>query len=574
MIRPDGLRPTRTSSRRWIYRPLVVVLAALAVLAGLVHDAAPAAAAVQVIGEGASFPLIEIEQWRADVALPPYNLQIVYNGTSSGQGREEFKNGRVDFGVSDIPYPSGTEPGFAFSYVPLSAGGIAFMFNLEDVAGRRVTDLKLTPTTACKIFTGQITKWTDSEIVADNPKFSAGYLSNDKVKVIMRSGAAGTSFILGDYCEKLAPAVWRQFTIDGPGFAGGVPWSNHPGPPLSQWPAPPGGANAGGSDQNANTVASDGTGAGAITAVETGFAIERNIPVASVQNDTGAFVRPTEAAVTTALSYAGKDPRGTQKLVFNPGDSAAYNPSTYSYAIVKTGPGSMDAVKGNVLAQFLNYSAGPGQLKAEQLGYAPLPQNLIDVAFDVIATVAGAPPRSTFLIAGGGGGGGSGGAGGGGGGAPQDSGSAGGQGGSGGDPAVGVGNPTTSSGGSGTTPGGGGGGGSAANASTGATSGAGSGATITAPDGGAGKTLVTTKTGAVVKSPARAAGSSNGGGENGGGGNGGGANEGAGEVALLPFPEQPVGATARDSVLPLGWVLAMGGAGYLYNRRRERSAQR
>ncbi len=196
-------------------------------------------AAVQVIGEGTSFPLIEIEQWRADVALPPYNLQIVYNGTSSGQGREEFKNGRVDFGVSDIPYPPGTEPGFAFSYVPLSAGGIAFMFNLEDVAGRRVTDLKLTATTACKIFTGQITKWTDREIVADNPKFSVGYLSNDKVKVIMRSGAAGTSFILGDYCEKLAPAVWRQFTIDGPGFGGGVPWSNHPGPPLSQWPAPP-----------------------------------------------------------------------------------------------------------------------------------------------------------------------------------------------------------------------------------------------------------------------------------------------------------------------------------------------
>ena len=353
-----------------------------------------------------------------------------------------------------------------------------------------------------------------------------------------------------------------------------------PGSPAFAVARPPGGANAGGSDQNASTVASDATGQGAITVVETGFALERNIPVAWVQNDTGAFVQPTEAAVTTALSYAGKDPRGTQKLVFNPGDVAAYNPSTYSYAIVKTGPGSMDAAKGNVLAQFLNYSAGPGQLKAEQLGYAPLPQNLIDVAFDVLATVAGAPPRSTFLIAGGaggggaGGGGGTGGGGGGtGGGAGGGGGGAGGQGGGGGDLAGGAGNPITGGGGSVTTPGGGGGGGSAANASTGATGGPSTGASASAPDGGAGKTLVTTKTGAVVKSPARAAGSSNGGGANGGGGNGGGASEGAGELALLPFPEQPVGATARDSVLPLGWVLAMGGAGYLYNRRRERSAQ-
>ncbi len=344
-----------------------------------VVNVSPAGAAVQVIGEGASFPLIEIEQWRADVAQPPLNLQIVYNGTSSGQGRDEFKANRVDFGVSDIPYPPGLEPSFPFSYVPLSAGGIAFMFNLTDVAGRRVRDLKLTAVTACKLLTGQITKWTDPEIVAHNPKFVAGFLTTDKVKVIMRSGAAGTSFILGDYCQKMAPAVWQQFTVDGPGFQGGAPWSNHPGPPLSQWPAPPGGANAGGSDQNANTVASEATGSGAITAVETGFAKERNFPVASVENDAGVFVQPTEAAVTTALSYAGKDPRGTQKLVFNPGDANAYNPSTYSYAIVKTGAGSMDPEKGSALAQFLYYSAGPGQLKAEGLGYAPLSQNLIDV---------------------------------------------------------------------------------------------------------------------------------------------------------------------------------------------------
>ncbi|MFN0025676.1 MAG: substrate-binding domain-containing protein [Acidimicrobiales bacterium] len=560
------------ASRRFIRAPrrkgLFASLAVVAIIVAQLLDVTPAGAAVQVIGEGASFPLIEIEQWRADVAQPPYNLQIIYNGTSSGQGRDEFKAGRVDFGVSDIPYPNGSEPSFPFGYVPLSAGGIAFMFNLSDVAGRRVRDLRLTPTTVCKLLTGQITSWTDPEIVADNPKFVAGFLALDKVKVIMRSGAAGTSYILGDYCQKLAPAVWQKFTVDGPGFQGGAPWANHPGPPLSQWPAPPGGANAGGSDQNANTVASGATGAGAITAVETGFAHERNFPVASVQNDVGVFVQPTEAAVTTALSYAGKDPRGTQKLVFNPGNADAYNPSTYSYAIVKTGAGSMDAEKGSALAQFLYYSAGPGQLKAEDLGYAPLPQNLIEVAYQVASNIAGAPQLTVYVISEGGtdvpGGGGAGGAGGGGGGAGGGGAGAGGGGGGGGGAAAGgggsAGGDATSQTGDDGSGGGGGDNGTSGGAGDGsvgdaAQSGGPSGPNATA----ANRTAVTTKSGAVVKTP--------------GGPKAGNSTElvsGPLEQAR-PYPVQPLGEDSSDSVLPLGWVLAMGGAGFLFSRYRNRA---
>ena len=525
----------RTPSRRVRQIGLgVVLVAAISFLC-----APPASAAVQVTGEGASFPLIEIEQWRADVARPPLNLQIVYNGTSSGQGREEFKAGRVDFGVSDIPYPPGAEPGFEFAYVPLSAGGIAFMFNLKDVAGRRVRDLKLTPVTSCKVLTGQITKWTDPELVADNPKFVSGYLSTDKIKVIMRSGAAGTSYILGEYCQQLAPAVWQRFTVEGPGFAGGVPWSNHPGPPLSQWPAPPGGANAGSSDQNANTVASEATGAGAITAVETGFARERNFPVASVRNDTATFVQPTEPAVTRALSYAGKDPRGTQKLVYNPGDPAAYNPSSYSYAIVKTGPNSMESAKGNVLAQFLNYSAGAGQLRADSLGYAPLSQNLIDVALDVVSRIAGAPPKASFDYAAAVGGGGN-----------EPSGSNGTPAGGGGGAAAETPSPSAGSanGPRGGTPAGGGGDGSG-NPTGGAPTVSGSN-TGTVPPG-----AVAVK---VMPADSRrgAAGS-----------------DGTSELALMPFPVQPTSTNDSDSVVPLGWILALGALGYFYGRHRNRQAQ-
>ncbi|MFN0027332.1 MAG: hypothetical protein ACKV2O_09165, partial [Acidimicrobiales bacterium] len=210
---------------------------------------------------------------------------------------------------------------------------------------------------------------------------------------------AGTSYVMGQYCQALAPAVWERFALEGPAFQGGALWSNHPGPPLSQWPAPPGGANAGGSDQNANTVVSDTTGAGGFTAVEVGFALERNFPVASVRNDAGVFVQPTTAAVNKALSHAGGAVGGVPTLRFNPGDQDAYNPSAYNYALVRTGVNGMTPDKGSVLAQFLNYAVTRGQLKAEGLGYVPLPQRLIDGARDGIATVNGAPPRPQFNYA-------------------------------------------------------------------------------------------------------------------------------------------------------------------------------
>ncbi len=72
--------------------------------------------------------------------------------------------------------------------------------------------------------------------------------------------------------------------------------------------------------------------------------------------------------------------------------------------------------------------------------------------------------------------------------------------------------------------------------------------------------MVTTKTGAVVKTPggARSAGNV----ELAAGG--------SGEQAQ-PYPEQPLGEDSSDSVLPLGWVLAMGGAGFLFSRFRNRA---
>ena len=382
-----------------IFRCTPRILLAMMVLAVCISPPAYAAGPT-ISGEGSSFVLLEVAQWTADTKLNPYNLDVNYLGTSSGQGRLRFKEKAVDFGMSDIPYDPNDKPGFPFAYVPVSAGGMAFMFNVHDKSDRQIKDLKLTPETACAIFTGEIKRWTDPKILKDNPKLAGG-VKKDQIKLVLRQGAAGTSFILGQYCLKLAPDVWSRFIELAKGYDTGVNpntgFDGAPGPPIGQWPfcQTCGNLSYLGSDQTADYVANAATGESSICVVETGFAKLRSVPVASVKNAAGVFIQPTEAAVTTALGYAGDDPRGTQMLVFDPPDPKAYNPSTYSYALVRL-DSAVGAEKGKVLAQFLNFAVGKGQEKATLLKYSPLPQNLVDQAFTIIAQIPGAPPKESF----------------------------------------------------------------------------------------------------------------------------------------------------------------------------------
>jgi phosphate transport system substrate-binding protein len=552
--------------------------------------AAPAAAEVSISGEGSSFVLIEVDQWRADVSKFNPPLVVNYIGSSSGIGRQRFldppASRTVDFAISDIPYVT-EGPSSPFAYVPISAGGMAFMFNLKDKAGRRIKDLRLTPETACKIFTNQITKWSDPLLVADNPKLRAG-VSQDKIKLVLRNGAAGTSYILGQYCIATAPAVWNQFQNDAPTFPG-APASGYegaPGPPVNQWPVPLGGVNAGNSDGNADQVANEATGESSICVVETGFAKNRKFPVASVKNAAGVFIQPTDSAVTKALGYAGSDPRGTQKLDFVTPDANAYNPSTYSYALVPINTG-LDPAKGTVLAKFLNYAVGAGQESAEVLGYAPLPQNLVDLAFDLIRQIPGAPPKESYTAVqpkappvaeeetpdpgtdpgnGGGGGGGVviGGVGGDGGGGQTPA--AGDGGGGGQTPAAGSDGGNASGSGNSGSASGSGGGGSGAGSDSGSTSGVGgatSGSGTPGAAGGSTTTVATVKGNTVTNGKTTVAGKTGSPANAGGGSN---------QVAAGAFVEQ---ASERpvdpDSSVPLAWVLALGAAGYLFARRGRKS---
>lgn len=333
-------------------------------------------------GVGASFPQIEIEQWRADVKRL-FDLNVNYTALGSGAGRQQFISNQGDFSVSDIQFLSGEQNLVkrAFVYVPISAGGLAMMYHLKDAAGQLVKDLRLTPETICKIYAGQITNWNDPAITGPTGRA----LKDLPITPVHRADAAGTSFVLGEYCLEQAPAVYNKLLDD---YDRLNPRNPTVRPLTENWPRI-NGFSSDGSNGIADAVAAP-DGEGRITAVEFGFAKIRRFPAAAVRNASGVFVQPTEANVTRALQFAEVRPNGTHQLHFNGAGNDVYFPSSYSYAIAPT---TIDPEKGFVLASYLNYAVTKGQEKANALGYAALSANLVKAGLDAIAKIAGAPPR-------------------------------------------------------------------------------------------------------------------------------------------------------------------------------------
>jgi len=73
-------------------------------------------------------------------------------------------------------------------------------------------------------------------------------------------------------------------------------------------------------------------------------------------------------------------------------DPRTYPMSSYSYLIVpRTTASPMTTAKGLTLGAFILYAVCAGQLKAAQLGYSPLPKNLVQFAFDAEKLIPGAP---------------------------------------------------------------------------------------------------------------------------------------------------------------------------------------
>jgi len=362
-----------------------------------------AAGPAPIGGGGSSFAQLEIEQWRADVARPPYSLKVDYQAAGSTFGRQKYLAGQLDFGQSDITFQPeeanavAASPRRNFVYVPISAGGLGFMYNLTGKDGQRIKNLKLSQESVCRAFTEDGIYWDDPAIVAENSPGPGPNLPHEQIHPVVRSDGSGTSYVFSAFCIANVPAVWQRFIsliLQVARDTGSAEFLA--GRPTSQWPSGYGQAQAQfAADGVADFVANDVSGRNAITYNEAGFAIERGLPNAAIRNAAGVYHTPDAPNVSVALAYATGRPDGTFTLNYTAPDPDAYFPSTYSYTIAQTT--GFDPAKGATLATFLNYAVTKGQERAVPLGYARLSTVLVNLALDQIVKIPGAPPRPTNL---------------------------------------------------------------------------------------------------------------------------------------------------------------------------------
>jgi len=145
----------------------------------------------------------------------------------------------------------------------------------------RITNLVLDAQVIDDIFSGKITTWNAAPIAQLNPQL-AGNLPSTKILAVYRVDASGENYLLSDYMLHMDGSNFRAFQT-----AMGI--GNQVGQPSATWPTlvpgenPPGypGWNDGdmvgqsGSDNAANYVSAAASN-GAITYVETAYAIEHN----------------------------------------------------------------------------------------------------------------------------------------------------------------------------------------------------------------------------------------------------------------------------------------------------------
>jgi phosphate ABC transporter phosphate-binding protein len=366
---------------------------------GFLAPAQPASAATyqSIAGAGSTWAQSAITQWTADVAAA--GLVVNYAGVGSTAGRNDFRNGAVNFAASEIPY--GIHDGNSFdppptrgyAYMPDVAGGLAFMYNLV-IGGQRVTNLRLSGAVIAGIFTGQITMWNDPKIAADNPGLA---LPDISIISVVRSDGSGDTREFTQWMAATQGPYWAAYC----GLVG-----RNPCTPTSGYPSDPEDplmlSQSG--DTGVAAYVTQPSSNGAIGYVPYSQALAAGFPVAKVLNAAGYYTLPTAGNVGVSLLAAQINENQSDPLyltadlsgVYTDTDPRTYELSFYSYLIVPTDMSlPLTATQGYSLSAFGSFLLCQGQQQVDNLGYSALPINLVEDGYTQLQKIPGASVPAT-----------------------------------------------------------------------------------------------------------------------------------------------------------------------------------
>lgn len=301
---------------------------------------------VSLTGAGASFPNPLYQTWFQALNQRYPNLRINYQSVGSGAGVQQFTNGTVDFGASDVAMKdeeiAKVQRGVLL--LPMTAGSIVMAYNLPGVK-----ELKLPRDVYTDIFLGKIKSWNDPRIAKAN---SGATLPNQPITVVYRSDGSGTTGVFTQHLAAISPE-WKTKVGSGK---------------TVSWPT---GVGAKG---NENVTAQISQTQGSIGYTEYGYAKNNNLSFAVLQNKAGQFVAADDATAAKTLESVAL-PANLRAFITDPEGQQAYPIVTYTWLLVyKQYP---DQAKAKAIEAMVEYGLTEGQKAAPQLGYVPLPQSVV-----------------------------------------------------------------------------------------------------------------------------------------------------------------------------------------------------
>ena len=338
-------------NNRWKH----IVTAALLTAAGVTLVAQK----IQIIGGGATFPYPIYSKWFSEYNKLHPEVEINYQSQGSGFGIQQLTKRTVFFGASDGPMTQDqllAAPGKVLHF-PTVLGAVVPIYNIPGVS----QELKFTGPVLADIFLGKITKWNDDAIAKLNPGVN---LPGNDIVVVHRSDGSGTTYIWVDYLSKVSPE-WKKRV----GVAGSVNW--------------PTGVGAKGNENVSSQVVQVPNAVGYVELI---YALHNKINYGTVQNMNGKFVKASVESVTAAANSAAKQmPSDFRVSITNaPGDDV-YPISSFTWLLLYEN--APDKPKAKVMVDFLKWALTDGQKYAADLGYAPLPKNVIDMEMKALPQI-------------------------------------------------------------------------------------------------------------------------------------------------------------------------------------------
>ena len=368
------------------------------VIAGFIAvSSATPAHAVDLQGSGASFVDPLLQACKAGFAKASSH-SYVYTSTGSGTGKKNSDSKIGDFWFSDSAHSAATKRSTVF-HAPIIAAPIAVLVNLP-----AKKELFLSPTTVAKIFSGEITKWNDPAIVADNnreikttvyrkdkngnaAKDKSGNpivlrsgtksviytLPNQPIKVIFRSDGSGTSNNFTKWLNGVAPTTWTKPANDAftTAFPGNINASGNIGRIV--------GANQ---SQGVATLAAKTKYS--ITYAEKNWGDAYGLRSAYVGNAAGNYTFPDSAATSAFLGEAAQDANGIVKYDYGTKVAGAYTLGIISYMLIESE--YSDKARGAAVKQLAEYIVSPACSGVDpKLGFVVISGTFLDKAKAQIA---------------------------------------------------------------------------------------------------------------------------------------------------------------------------------------------